>query len=326
MKRALVVGIDDYPDSPLSGCVADAVAMRDLLSRNGDRSPNYDVSLLVSRDEAIDRPRLRAALLALFDNSRDSDLLFYFSGHGAQTPWGGELVTVDYSPNALGVSMADVLTLASLSSARQITLVLDCCYSGDFGNPPELQTDTSPLFARAVLRDNTTLLAASRPTEVAIEDGGHGAFTRLLIEGLEGAAGDHLGEVTALSLYGFASRSFGGWDQQPVLKAHLTEAPIIRTVTPQIQPDLLRELPTLFATAETAVVLTPEYEGVRPIPEGTAPSPEQQRFDRFKLLRNAGLLETRDNTDLFFAAMGGGSVTLTALGKYFWRLATNGRL
>jgi hypothetical protein len=46
MKRALVVGIDDYPRNPLSGCINDAVAVANTLEKNGDGSPNFSVILL----------------------------------------------------------------------------------------------------------------------------------------------------------------------------------------------------------------------------------------------------------------------------------------
>lgn len=300
--------------------------MSEVLALHGDGSRNYDTELISSDTESIDRSRLRGALLSLFENPRDSELLFYFSGHGASTPWGGELVTVDFVPDALGVSMGDVMTLATNSDARHITIILDCCYSGDVGNIAGLQAGPAPLFARAVLRDNLTLLAASRPTEPAIEDAGHGSFTRLLLDGLEGAAADHLGHVTALSLYAFASRSFGGWEQRPVLKAHLTDAPPLRVAEPPIDQALLRSLPELFDRAETEVYLTPAHEGTRPVSLGEVPTAEQLQFDRFKLLRNAGLVEVRGQPDLYFAAVDGGSVGLTPLGRYFWRLADSHRL
>ena len=43
MKKALVVGIDEYQTCPLSGCVNDAIAISELLETNGDGSPNFDV-------------------------------------------------------------------------------------------------------------------------------------------------------------------------------------------------------------------------------------------------------------------------------------------
>ncbi len=41
MNRALIVGVDNYPDSPLDGCVNDAEQMTEVLSKNADGSPNF---------------------------------------------------------------------------------------------------------------------------------------------------------------------------------------------------------------------------------------------------------------------------------------------
>ena len=45
MKKALSVGIDNYPSSPLTGCVNDASAFANTMEKNGDGSPNFDVKL-----------------------------------------------------------------------------------------------------------------------------------------------------------------------------------------------------------------------------------------------------------------------------------------
>lgn len=326
MKRALFVGIDDYGPNSLTGCVNDALSMSQMLARHQDHSRNYEALVLSSDETEVTRPVLRRALVDLFDNARDAELLFYFSGHGAQTPWGSEIVTQDYQDDALGLSVGDVLTLANGAVAREITVILDCCYSGDLGNLPELTTTPSSLFGKAVLRENVVLLVASRPTEGAFEEGGHGAFTRLLLEGLDGAAADHLGEVTALSLYAFVSRSFGAWDQRPMFKGHLTTASCLRRCRPPIDSALLRRLPEVFTSADQVIALQPEHEGTRPIPEGIAPTALQGQFDYFKELRNASLLSVDDGKDLYYAAVEGGSVRLTAVGRYFWSLASDGRL
>lgn len=42
-KKALIIGIDDYPGSPLHGCVKDAEEIAGLLEDNGDGSPNFEV-------------------------------------------------------------------------------------------------------------------------------------------------------------------------------------------------------------------------------------------------------------------------------------------
>ncbi len=86
-------------------------------------------------------------------------------------------------------------------------------------------------------------MAASRGTEVSQEVGGHGAFTRILLDGLDGGATDHRGYVTALSLYGYISPAFDAWEQRPILKTYLTEPVVLRVGPPWLDSDLLRQLP-----------------------------------------------------------------------------------
>ncbi|MBF4354509.1 caspase family protein, partial [Vibrio anguillarum] len=43
MKKALIIGINDYPNSPLGGCVNDANTLATVLESNGDGSPNFSV-------------------------------------------------------------------------------------------------------------------------------------------------------------------------------------------------------------------------------------------------------------------------------------------
>ncbi len=329
MKRALFVGIDDYPGQPLGGCVADARALAEVLARHENNARNYEIRLVTSDSECIDRSRLRTLLAELFENARGAELLFYFAGHGAESPWGGELVTQDAAQNSLGVSMNDVVTLANNSLAREVTIILDCCFSGDLANLPSLLSeDVTPAsrLAKAMVREGVTLLAASRATQKSTESEGHGAFTRLLLEGLEGAAADPIGKVTALSLYDFASRAFNGWEQRPVFKSHVVEPAVLRVCNPSIGAALLQQLPRYFSSADARIRMSPSYEGVRPIPAGVMPTPEQQAFDYFKGLRNAGLLTTDSNKDLYFVALDSEEVFLTGTGRYFWRLAAEDRL
>ena len=333
MKRALLVGIDHYPTfSSLTGCVADATALNELLARNADRSPNWRTELIIGEagSAAITRDRLRGALTELFANPRDADLLFFFAGHGAQTLWGADLVTQDAATNSLGVSMNDLVTLANDSPARSVTILLDCCFSGDTGNTPGLQAAgvaESFRLNRAVVRENVTIMAASRGTEPSQEVSGHGAFTRILLDGLEGGATDHRGIVTALSLYGYISPAFDAWEQRPVLKTYLTEPVVMRIGPPWLDSQLLRQLPEHFPTENYKLQLTPAHEGEgRPLPPGNTGTPEQRQFDYVGRLRNANLVTTDGGRDHYWVAMESGHVYLTPLGRYFWRLASRGLL
>lgn len=330
-KRALCVGIDAYPGRSLTGCVNDAAAMADILRRNDDGSPNFTVETLLGRTAAdgIDRPVLRSALARLFESSRDKTLLFYFAGHGARTPWGTELVTQDAVRDSQGVSVNDVIALANGSAAPSVTLILDCCFSGTLGDVAELGDEsTSEQFrlGRTLLRDGVTVLAASSATETSIEDG-HGLFTRILVDGLDGGATDHLGAITTLGLFAHAASSFDAWQQTPVLKTNVTTPTVLRQGPPWLDPNLLRDLPVHFPSVNHRLRLTPAHEGEgRPLPPGVAGTPDQQQFDYLGRLRNANLVTSDDKREHYWLAMEGGHVYLTPLGRYFWRLASRGVL
>lgn len=332
MKRALLVGIDAYQASPLAGCVADAQGLSDVLVTNYDRSPNWRCQVLLGEpgEPPITRDDLRGHLARLFENARESDLLFYFAGHGAQTQWGAEIVTQDARQYSLGVSMNDLVTLANDSPALSVTLILDCCFSGDAGQVPGLQpTSVAEPYrlGKTLLRENVTILAASRSAEAAAETSGNGAFTRVLIDGLLGGATDHRGNVTALGLYGYISGTFDDWEQRPILKTSLTSPLVIRVGPPWIDVELLRSMPVHFPTADARVTLTPAHEGEgRPLARTEDGTQEQQEFDYLGRLRNANLVTTDGRRDHYWVAMENGDVYLTPLGQYFWRLADRGVL
>ena len=84
MKKALVIGIDDYATCPLSGCVNDAEAIAQLLERNGDGSPNFSVKLVTSDNETVTSALMDEVIGELFKGDADTALLF-FAGHGLLT-------------------------------------------------------------------------------------------------------------------------------------------------------------------------------------------------------------------------------------------------
>jgi hypothetical protein len=332
LRRALLVGIDAYRFGPLQGCVADAEALAEVLSTDANGSPNWRADMMLGSDglPPITREALRDRLSQLFKSAQGTDLLFFFAGHGGQTPWGADLVTQDATENSLGVSMNDLITLANGSPARSVTLILDCCFSGDLGALPGLQdvavAETFRL-TKTVLRENVTVMAASRAIETSAETEGHGAFTRVLLDGLQGGATDHRGNITALSLYGYISNAFDAWQQRPILKTNLTEPLVLRVGPPWLDVELLRQLPQHFAAPDARVQLTPAHEGEgRPLARTEDGTTEQQQFDYMGRLRNANLVTTDARRDHYWVAMEGGDVYLTSLGRYFWGLAKRGVL
>jgi uncharacterized caspase-like protein len=169
---ALLVGVDAYPTTPLSGCVHDAIRMQEKLAKHHDNTPNFSCRRLVSSETTVTRSVLREHIESLFAKPADIALLF-FAGHGTENNLGGYLMTQDAKRYDEGVRMADVLELANRSPARERIIVLDCCHSGAFGSLPAIDN-------KALLAEGVSVLAACRDTEYAVEAGREGGlFTTL---------------------------------------------------------------------------------------------------------------------------------------------------
>ena len=321
-RRALLIGIDQYDKiSPLKGCVNDALAMQEVLERHENGNRNYDCRVLTSPGrKPITRRFLREQWTELFENF-DGDVLFYFSGHGSPTNVGGYLVTQDGEPGDPGIAMNDLLVLANRSKAKSILLILDCCFGGDLGNPPNLQSDGS-IENQALLKEGLTILAASRPTQIASELAGHGVFTNLVLGALKGGASDIRGRVSAASIYAYVEQALGAWDQRPVYKSHADRLPPVRFCRAWVPDSLLRELPNIFPQSDSIFAMDPSFEITDP-----ARKPENvELFDKFKVLRNARLLTTQEDKDLYYVALESKWVQLTPLGQFYWELVKRGRI
>ena len=145
MRKALVIGINDYKgkdenqDASLEGCVNDAIYIASILEKNEDGSPNFDVKLITNPPNTTDIPTIRWLIEELFEASNDV-ALFYYAGHGLLKSTGGYIVTSDFRQYNEGISMQEILELATNSEARSKIIILDCCHSGSFatsnlGNP-----------------------------------------------------------------------------------------------------------------------------------------------------------------------------------------------
>ncbi len=331
MRRALIVGIDHYslPGHDLQGATADAREMATLLRRHQNGKINYDCRLLLDEmedGEPITRASLREACEELFRDYK-GDVLFYFSGHGVLTGFGGHLCTYDSKINDWGVSVQEVVQLATESKARDILILLDCCHSGDIANPSLFNTGRdNPL---AVIRENMTVIAASRTSQASMEAGGHGLFTAAVLDALNGGAADHMGWVTASSIYAYVQRRFGDWQQRPVYKSHTSDVTVIRECAPLIDRLKLRELVRLFPEVDHKFPLDPEYE-----PEdehGVCHEPVNHEkvaiAHLFKDYRDAGLLKPSvANEQLYWTARRGHTVELTPRGREYWWLVKNEKI
>jgi len=319
MRRALCVGIDQYRIGILQGCVSDAERMAAVLERHEDGAPNFDCKTLTapfgSGNDVVKRNVLRENLDLLFRDEADI-ALFFFSGHGTANNLDGYIVTQDADKYDDGVGMSEVLRYANDSKAREVIILLDCCFSGCLGNAPEIDN------TKAYLREGISILTASRADQVSVETAGGGVFTSLVVDALEGGAANILGEVSAPAVYAYVEAALGAWDQRPLFKSHVTRLLSLRNCTPPIDRAVVRKLPQYFPLPAEDLPLDPSYER-----QSGNPNPANvDVFWDLQCLNRVHLVVPVGTEHMYDAAMNSTACNLTPSGRYYWRLAKNGRI
>ncbi len=212
-RRALCVGINEYPGAELHGCVNDARSWARTLGQSG-----FETELLL--DGAASREGILRALRQLLASARTGDhVIFQFAGHGVSVPDlnGDEhdgkdeaLCPIDFREGRLLLDddLGDCLDAAP--SGVSMTAFIDCCHSGTISRFGLLEVPAAPVGrdvrARFVVADENllrnherfraglshrsgrralesagreVLYAACLPSEVAYESEGQGDFTRI---------------------------------------------------------------------------------------------------------------------------------------------------
>lgn len=318
MRRALCVGVDHYDFGSLTGCVNDAQRMAKLLQTHQDGSPNFDSRTLVApagQKEIITRATLREQLELLFKYPADV-ALFHFSGHGTADNLDGYLVTQDAAKYDQGVAMGDVLRLANESKATEVVLFLDCCYSGHLGNIPAIDN------SKALLRPGISILTAGRANQPSVEAGGGGLFTSLVLDALDGGAANILGEVSAPAIYANVEAALGAWDQRPLYKTNVSSVLQLRRCVPPVDRAILRQLPDFFPLPAEDHPLDPSFERTSAIPNPA----NVTRFAHLQSLNRLHLVTPVGAPHMYDAAINSTACRLTPTGRYYWRLAKDGRI
>lgn len=312
MRKALIVGIDNYHNSELECCVNDAKSIQALLDDHDDGNSNFDVKVLT--DEEATKHSLEEEINELFNDDDVEIGLFYFSGHGYKDDTGAYLSTYDYTKNNPGVSLDYLLKKVNSSKCKNKVVILDCCSSGYIGKSNNILDNIS------MIGEGVVIFASCKDSKKALDNNGHGVFTGLLIEGLKGTASDILGRVYLLHLYSYISRSLSSWKQRPMLKCNITHDVIIRKSDGKLKIATLKSGMKLFENPDAILELDPTYydftKGFDPIPI----QPIKDNEKKFKLLldlyRNQ-LIHT-DCNSLYTAAKTCSKISLTADGKFYW--------
>ena len=204
---ALVVGINAYRHADrLNYAVADARAVADALRGLGFQN----VRLLL--DDDATRANIEQAIYVDFKEkmSRDDRLFVFFAGHGitVELPRGGEegyLIPVDGDPRrpeVTAIAMDEIRKMGRRVSARHIFFAIDSCFSG-FAISRDIRPEavSDQRIAAALDEPVVQVLTAGRKGQKAVEEEGHGIFTRRLLDGLRGLADrEGRGFVTATEL------------------------------------------------------------------------------------------------------------------------------
>lgn len=317
MRKALVVGINHYDHlQNLFGCVNDAESVNGVLERDADGSVNFSVKVIKSavKEDKVSLSLLRGAIKELFTG--DSEIaLFYFAGHGYIEDTGGYLCSSDYCADNGGIALSEVMTWANKSAAKNKVIILDSCQGGIAGQ--------SPLSPTSELSDGVTILTASTAEQYAVEIAGSGVFTNLLVDALNGAAANLVGDVTPGSVYAHIDQSLGPWCQRPVFKTNVKSFVSLRKVEPPLRLQDLRRITEFFPTEGCKYSLDPSYEPERrPGDEQGAgyvpPDPiNNEKFSLLQKYNRVNLLVPNNAKHMFHAAMESESCSLTALGEHY---------
>ena len=142
----------------------------------------------------------RSELWAYLDPDGNSDVVVFYSGHGAPglEDKRGYLLPVNADPDTVELNgyPIDVLyeNLSNLEEARSVAVYIDACFSGGSGGGGMLIESASPVYVGATLPeqagDRLSVLTAASGDQLASWDrkAGHGLFTHHLLDALYGRA------------------------------------------------------------------------------------------------------------------------------------------
>jgi len=258
-------------------------------------------------------------------NSNSEIALLYFSGHGHIEDVGGYLCASDSETGDDGFALSELMGLANRSPATNRIVVLDSCFSGAIADRLDAR-DT------AEITSGTTLLTASTARDPAYQAAGGGSsiFTNLLIDALNGAAANLLGDITPGSIYAHIDQSLGPWGQRPVFKTNVQKFVSLRRATPPIESRYLRALATYFPVPDFEFQLDPSYEPERHEEKNkiddNIPEPNPAHTSIFAALQEmvkVGLVRPVGANHMWHAAMQSKSCKLTVVGEHYRNLVAS---
>lgn len=198
VKVALLIGVSQYGSgfNQLPAAVKDVEAMQRVL-QHPDMGDFNQVITLVDPDPL----EMGTTIENLFGSyGRDDLVLLFFSGHGVKDENGNlYLATRTTRKNDRGglirsTAMAArfVQEIMSDSRVKRQVVILDCCFSGAFGEGLLAKDDSSVDVKKQLGGEGRVVLTSSTSTQYSFEQQGSelSIYTRYLVEGIETGAAD----------------------------------------------------------------------------------------------------------------------------------------
>ena len=249
--KALLVGINQYPDprNSLRGCINDIVDMQEFISVKHPIYPSTQIKLLT--DRAATKKGILLQLEWLIESVEAGDqILFHYSGHGAQLPcqkiagdvWeekdGLDEIICPYDfdgSNATAIRDNEFAALfARIPKGVHFIWVSDSCHSEDLSRDPLETTNEFATHYRnfgtgfsgnkaagasrvAATHLNGALLSACESHELSadayINRRFNGAFTHYLIKNLD----NYASKLPMREIIGMVNKDLtaNGYDQHP---------------------------------------------------------------------------------------------------------------
>jgi len=305
-RWGVVIGINNYQQIPsLNYAVNDAKAVGDKLHDLGFDEITY------LENEAATKSGIEGTLNELVNKVGPEDtVVVFFAGHGntLEMPNGSRMgYWVPYDGNmeqaiATGISMDTIRLLSQAIPARYMLYLIDACYSGLALR--QMWPGEGQGFVRQII-------TAGRSGEEVVELEGHGIFTRLLLQGFDGAADvNRDGRVSVSELGVFLQSAvshqthqeqnplFGRWAGEEELIFHVPHSPdgrtkpIIGQALNAIEPHrnvmgndpLVRVLVMIPETLDRIPVRSPRAEGIimQKLIEGGMMVIDQEQIDEIR--------------------------------------------
>lgn len=197
--HVLTIGINQYKDSRLNldYSVADANGIENVF-KNSKFTAYNEVVQHELRDKQATKDEILKQLNIISQASQEDVVVVYLAGHGLAID--GEWYFMPHETllndnqsyyEQVGVSAKEIQEIFINSKVQHFMVMIDACYSGAGINAFRKMQDVQRHFSRDLSKSvGVVVLAATRKDQEAAEliDLGHGLFTYVVSEGMEGAA------------------------------------------------------------------------------------------------------------------------------------------